>query len=88
MSVREFADHLGVSARTVFNWEADGPRIQPRPVWQAALDTVLRGAGDEVGMRFEAESIVTTAADQLAGHERRAITPGLRPLAERAGLAG
>jgi transcriptional regulator with XRE-family HTH domain len=53
LSVREFADHLGASARTVSNWEADGRRIQPRPVWQAALDTALRQATDEARARFE-----------------------------------
>jgi hypothetical protein len=61
MSVREFADHLGVSARTVSNWEADGHRTQPRPVWQAAMDTALRQATDEVRARFE---LLLTAPDR------------------------
>jgi len=60
MSVREFADHLGAGARTVSNWEADGRRIQPRPVWQAALDTALRQATDEARARFE---LLLTAPD-------------------------
>lgn len=47
MSVREFADHLGVSDRVVSKWEAAGERIRPRPVNQAALDTSLRLAAPE-----------------------------------------
>ncbi|MGH3433573.1 MAG: hypothetical protein ACRDQB_12135 [Thermocrispum sp.] len=32
MSVREFAQHLGVSDRMVSKWEAAGGQIRPRPV--------------------------------------------------------
>jgi transcriptional regulator with XRE-family HTH domain len=44
MSLREFAQHLGVSHRMVSKWEAGGARIQPRPVNQSALDTRLARA--------------------------------------------
>ena len=53
MSVRAFADHLGVAARTVSKWELYGSARMPKPELQSALDTVLRRADDEVRRRFE-----------------------------------
>jgi len=50
MSVREFAEHLGVSDRIVSRWEAMA--THPRPVNQALLDTSLRIAGAEARWRF------------------------------------
>lgn len=52
MSLREFADHLGVSDRMVSKWEAGGEQIVPRPVNQEALDTSLAKCSDEVQTRF------------------------------------
>jgi hypothetical protein len=52
MSVRAFADHLGVGERMVSKWEAGGDSIIPRPVNQAALDTSLASADTEVRSRF------------------------------------
>ena len=52
MSVRAFAAHLGVSDRMVSKWEAGGLKIRPRPINQAALDTSLAQASDEVRTRF------------------------------------
>jgi Helix-turn-helix len=49
MSVRAFAEHLGVSARMVSKWEAGAV---PRPVNQAALDTALTRGGHDVRSRF------------------------------------
>lgn len=42
MSIREFAEHLGVSDRMVSKWEAAGAQLRPRPVNQHALDESLR----------------------------------------------
>jgi transcriptional regulator with XRE-family HTH domain len=53
MSVREFAAHLGVTDRMVSKWEADGSRIRPRPVNQAALDESLRRCTADELERFE-----------------------------------
>ncbi|WUW40745.1 hypothetical protein OG271_02525 [Micromonospora rifamycinica] len=39
MTVDDFAEHLGVSRRTVCKWEAGREAMQPRPEMQAALDT-------------------------------------------------
>jgi formylglycine-generating enzyme required for sulfatase activity len=52
MSVREFADHLGVSHRMVSKWEASGSGITPRPMNQAALDTSLATSAADVKTRF------------------------------------
>jgi transcriptional regulator with XRE-family HTH domain len=54
MSVRAFAAHLGVSARTVSKWEAAGTSIKPSPDLQAVLDTALQRADLSVRARFEA----------------------------------
>jgi formylglycine-generating enzyme required for sulfatase activity len=52
MSVRAFADHLGVSDRMISKWEAGGEQIIPRPVNQAALDTSLSRSTADVHTRF------------------------------------
>lgn len=52
MSVRAFAEHLGISDRMISKWEAAGEQIIPRPVNQAALDTSLARSDAEVHARF------------------------------------
>lgn len=52
LSVRGFADHLGVAVRTVAKWEAGGTAITPRPDSQAILDTTLERSDDEAKARF------------------------------------
>jgi formylglycine-generating enzyme required for sulfatase activity len=52
MSVRRFAEHLGVSDRMVSKWEAGGEGIRPRPLNQEALDTSLAMASPEEKRRF------------------------------------
>lgn len=57
MSLTEFAAHLGVNPRLISRWEAGGVNTRPRPVNQAALDTVLRRlAADELARFVEAIS--------------------------------
>jgi len=41
LSVRAFAEDLGVAVRTVTKWEALGAGTTPRPFLQATLDTAL-----------------------------------------------
>lgn len=53
LTVREFAEDLGVSVRTVSKWEARGSSRTPQPEMQAALDTLLGRAGEEQCERFE-----------------------------------
>lgn len=61
MSVREFAAHLGVSARIVCRWEAGHIASHPRPVNEAALDTSLLRA-DKAAQRRFAQMINTREA--------------------------
>jgi len=51
-SVRVFAEHLGVAARTVSKWEAGGAHTCPRPDYQAILDTALGQADRAAQERF------------------------------------
>src|SRR5437870_7619370 len=52
MSLRDFAAHLGVSERMISKWEAGRDAIHPRPVNQAALDTVLARCDPDTRARF------------------------------------
>lgn len=56
LTVRGFAEDLGVCVRTVSKWEALGPALTPRPEIQAALDTMLRRARDEDRERFHSSA--------------------------------
>lgn len=67
MSVRDFAAHLGVSARLVSRWETSRNPSRPRPVNQAALDTSLRRAAPDVQARFVEYLIRFHAADIAGG---------------------
>lgn len=53
MSVRAFAEHLGVSDRMVSKWEAGGTAIRPRPHNQSCLDTSLAMAKPDMKQRFD-----------------------------------
>ncbi|MBB5777399.1 hypothetical protein [Nonomuraea jabiensis] len=53
MSVRTFAQHLGVAPRTVAKWDQLGPTTRPRPDTQAILDTALTRADSAAHLRFE-----------------------------------
>src|SRR2546430_9340131 len=52
LSVRAFADRLGVDARTVNKWEARGSGITLLPDTQEVLDAALRLTNEEVQARF------------------------------------
>lgn len=52
LSIRGFAERLGVSDRMVSRWEAAGRGIRPRPFTQSLLDTAVRLADDETRERF------------------------------------
>ncbi|MGH3961934.1 MAG: hypothetical protein ACRDRY_01565 [Pseudonocardiaceae bacterium] len=54
LSIRDFAAHLGVGARTVNKWEARQADITPLPYMQEVLDTALARASDEARARFAA----------------------------------
>lgn len=54
LSIREFAARIGVSERMVSRWEAGGEGIQPRPINQAGLDSLLAAATEDERSRFAA----------------------------------
>lgn len=54
LSVRAYAEHLGVAVRTVSKWEQLGASVQPRPDTQAILDTALERASSADRLRFQA----------------------------------
>ncbi|MDQ1246642.1 MAG: Transcriptional regulator [Actinomycetota bacterium] len=61
LTVRDFAEDLGVSPRTVSKWETAGSGRTPRPELQAALDTLLARATDEDRERFEQARVEAAA---------------------------
>jgi transcriptional regulator with XRE-family HTH domain len=64
LTVRTFAEDLGVCVRTVSKWEAVGAGLTPRPELQAALDTMLRRSTEEDRERFHA--VFWTATSTMA----------------------
>jgi hypothetical protein len=63
MSVRDFADRLGISARAVSKWEAGGEYMVPRPDSQSILDTVLANTSSDIRSRFEQLLGIRTYSD-------------------------
>jgi transcriptional regulator with XRE-family HTH domain len=53
LTVERFAEHLGVAARTVAKWEAQGSGIAPTPAIQEMLDTALERATPAQQARFQ-----------------------------------
>ncbi|HEX9316559.1 MAG TPA: hypothetical protein VGA71_14265, partial [Actinomycetota bacterium] len=53
LTVERFAEHLGVAARTVAKWEAQGSGIAPMPAIQEVLDTALERATPAQQARFQ-----------------------------------
>lgn len=64
LSVRAFAEHLGVAARTVSKWESLGAATRPRPDTQAILDTALARAEPTAQQRFV--RLVDTCVEESA----------------------
>ncbi|MFC4035065.1 hypothetical protein ACFO3J_26860 [Streptomyces polygonati] len=73
MSVRAYAEHLGVAMRTVSKWEKLGTATCPWPDTQAILDTALVRAEAAAQSRFE--QLLTQGT--LARERRRAPSPSL-----------
>jgi transcriptional regulator with XRE-family HTH domain len=79
MTIRDFADHLGVAERTVAKWEAGGLAMVPVPVMQAALDTVLTRAPDEPRADSGCSLPHSGTLLRLPGALKRWAPPGSRP---------
>ncbi|MFE0381855.1 hypothetical protein ACFW1M_41295 [Streptomyces inhibens] len=76
MSVRGFAQHLGVAERTVAKWNKLLESTEPRPDTQAILDTALARADAAVHLRFE--TLLSEAGRPEAGPGRRVTASGPR----------
>ncbi|MBQ1058196.1 helix-turn-helix domain-containing protein [Micromonospora sp. C32] len=81
LSIRDFSAHLGVAERTVSKWEAALDAACPRPEMQAALDTALGAAGEDVRSRFASTCrndagrvVAAKATSDLAAAARRRMT--------------
>src|SRR5437667_7425546 len=66
LSIRDFAELLGVGVRTVTKWQARGADVCLRPAMQSVLDTALERASDEVRARFELILTVDGASTAVA----------------------
>jgi transcriptional regulator with XRE-family HTH domain len=80
LTIRDFAEHLGVAERTVAKWEAGGSAMVPVLVMQAALDTVLERASDDAKGRF---GILLAPTWNPAGSAGSTVTLGGSRRAER-----
>ncbi len=76
LSVRAFAERLGVGVRTVSKWEKLLGGTEPRPDTQAILDTALARADAAVHLRFE--TALATDGNPGAGPARRITATGPR----------
>lgn len=76
LSVRAFAQHLGLAVATVSKWESKLADTEPRPDTQAILDTALGRADASVHLRFETllseMTTVTTARRRITASGPRA----------------
>jgi transcriptional regulator with XRE-family HTH domain len=76
LSVRGFADYLGLAPRTIARWESLGQARTPRPEQQQILDTALARASESERARFEQSlAAMTDVGDGVA-------RPGLVDVAE------
>lgn len=64
LTVRDFAERLGVAERTVGKWEAGGTSVHPYTQCQAALDTLLNRSTSDQLARFERSLTIGHARDK------------------------
>ncbi|MET9478922.1 helix-turn-helix domain-containing protein [Streptomyces sp. NPDC006638] len=76
LSVRAFAEHLGVAVATVSKWESKRAETEPRPDTQAILDTALGRADAHAHLRFE--TFLSEMAGTTRGAGRRVTAVGPR----------
>ncbi|MFI2184801.1 hypothetical protein [Streptomyces sioyaensis] len=76
LSVRAFAQHLGVAIRTISKWEKLLAATEPRQDTQAILDTALARSDAAVHLRFE--TFLSEAGRPGQGSGRRITTSGPR----------
>jgi len=71
MTILDFAEYLGVSPRTVANWESKGQSVRPTPQYQAVLDTALSRASEEARSRFVAARTPRRPVEEADDTNRR-----------------
>ncbi|WP_331752826.1 hypothetical protein OG440_38555 (plasmid) [Streptomyces sp. NBC_00637] len=76
LSVRAFAQSLGVATATVSKWESKLAATEPRPDTQAILDTALARADASVHLRFE--TLLSESAGAAHSIGRRVTATGPR----------
>ncbi|MGW3292891.1 helix-turn-helix domain-containing protein [Streptomyces xiamenensis] len=76
LSVRAFAERLGLAVATVSKWESKLAATEPRPDTQAILDTALGRADAAVHLRFE--TLLSEMAGTVATVGRRVASSGPR----------
>ncbi|MFC7867912.1 helix-turn-helix domain-containing protein [Streptomyces murinus] len=76
LSVRAFAEHLGVAVATVSKWESKRAATAPRPDTQAILDTALDRADASARLRFE--TLLCGTVGTVPNAHRRVIGTGPR----------
>lgn len=79
LSVRAFAEHLGVAPRTVSKWENHGAATFPLPDTQAILDTALSRADEDAKQRFELLVTETPSEEAVDSVNRRTVLGLLGP---------
>lgn len=76
LSVRAFAQQLGLAVATVSKWESKLADTEPRPDTQAILDTALGRAEAAVHLRFE--TLLSEMTSTVTGARRRITASGPR----------
>lgn len=74
LSVRAFAQRLGLAVATVSKWESKLAGTEPRPDTQAILDTALGRADASVHLRFETLLSEMSSPVQSAGRRRVTVS--------------
>lgn len=85
MSLRGFAEHLGVSVGAVASWRRRGATVRPTPEMQAVLDAALARACAEVRERFDAirDTPVASSASVPGQPVGSALAGAAAPAADR-----
>ncbi|WP_367044917.1 helix-turn-helix domain-containing protein [Streptomyces sp. Je 1-332] len=76
LSIRSFAQKLGLAVATVSKWESKLADTEPRPDTQAILDTALGRADAAVHLRFE--TLLSEMTSPLTAARRRVTASGPR----------
>jgi tetratricopeptide (TPR) repeat protein len=84
LSVRGFAEHTGIAARTLARWEKSDTATQLRPDSQAVLDTTLARASTEAQALF-ALLLDQAAPRVIPGTTDLAATPPVPSASDRSG---